>query len=62
MLVGKNLTPPPRIRKVDATETISQEDHDAEYEEDEWQEIDIMNLAMKEGMKAAAKTAKKPRS
>jgi hypothetical protein len=58
MLAGKTMPPPPRKRKVDASETILQEEHDAEQEE---QEIEAMDLAMKEGMEAAAETAEKLR-
>lgn len=60
MLAGKTLPPPAQPRKVDATESTLQEECAAEQEKDEWQEIDIMDLAMREGMKAAGETAKKP--
>jgi hypothetical protein len=57
LLVSKTLPPLPRTRKVDAaTESMLQEEHDAEQEE---QEIEAMDLAGKEGLKAAAETAEK---
>ena len=49
MLAGKTL-PPPRTRKVDATESTLEEQYGTEQE---WQEIDIRGHATKEGTKAA---------
>jgi hypothetical protein len=43
-------------------ETTSQKQRGTEKEEQEWQEIDSMDLAMKEDIKAAGETATKARS
>lgn len=57
LLAGKTLPPPRGTREVDATENTLHEQHGTKPEEQEWQEVDIMELAMKEGMKAAGETA-----
>jgi hypothetical protein len=62
LLEGKTLPTLPRTCKVDRTETLLQEQHGTEQEEQEWQEIDIMDIARNKGMKAAEETAEKPRS
>ena len=53
MLAGKTLPPLPRKqkRRVDAMESILQEEYDADQEE---QDVEAMDLGMKEGLKAAA--------
>jgi hypothetical protein len=60
LLEGKTLPPPPRTPKVDRTEITLQEQHGTEQEKQEWQEVDIMDLARNKGMKAAEETAEKP--
>lgn len=62
MLAGKTLPTPPRTLKVDATETTLQEQHGTGQGGQEWEEIDIMDLAMIENKKTAGETAEKPHS
>lgn len=54
VLLGKTLPPLPRPRKIGPEEAFEQELYDEEQDE---MDIEAMELAMKEGVKAAEETA-----